>query len=59
MLSIYPINISSIKNLVFLRSVRQLLVKANVVPSSPILITRDEGGVKFRRNVSSYKSHAA
>jgi hypothetical protein len=29
----------SCKNLVFLRSVRRLLVTASVVPSSPILVT--------------------
>jgi hypothetical protein len=36
-------------DLVFLRSVRRLLVTANIVPSSPILVTF--------RNVGSYKSH--
>jgi hypothetical protein len=30
---------SNLRTLVFLRSVRQLLVRANVVPSSPILVT--------------------
>jgi hypothetical protein len=38
-------------------SVRRLLVAASVVPNSPILCHPDEGGVKFRRNVGSYKSH--
>jgi hypothetical protein len=38
--------------LVYLRSVRQLLVTASVVPCHP-----DEGGAKFLRNVGSYKSH--
>jgi hypothetical protein len=60
--------------LVFLRSVRRLLVAACVVPSSPIFVTRglratefvfvclfcfDEGGARFFRNVGSYKSHTA
>jgi hypothetical protein len=44
--------------LVFLRSVRRLLVTASVVPSSPIIHT-DVGGAKFLRNVGSYKSHMA
>jgi hypothetical protein len=35
-----------------------LLVTANVVPSSPILVTL-EGDTKFLRNVGSYKSHTA
>jgi hypothetical protein len=35
-----------------------LLATANV-PSSPILVTPDEGGVMFLRNVGSYKSHTA
>jgi hypothetical protein len=46
-------------HLAFLRSVRRLLVTASVVPSSLILATRDDGGVKFLRNVDSYKSHPA
>jgi hypothetical protein len=41
----------------FLRSVRRLLVTASVVPSSPILVTLSEEGVKFLRNVGPYKSH--
>jgi hypothetical protein len=40
--------------LVFLRSVRRLLVAACVVPC-PL----DEGGARFLRNVGSYKSHTA
>jgi hypothetical protein len=44
---------------VFLRSVRRLLVTASVVPSSPILVTLMKGGAKFLRNVGSYKSHTA
>jgi hypothetical protein len=39
-------------------NVRQLLVTASVVPSSPIL-DPDEGEAKFLRNVGSYKSHTA
>jgi hypothetical protein len=46
------------KVLVFLRSVRQLLVTASVVPSSPILVTLMKEA-KFLRNVGSYKSHMA
>jgi hypothetical protein len=42
--------------LVFLRSVRRLLVTASVVPSS---CHPDDGGAKFLRDVDSYKSHAA
>jgi hypothetical protein len=38
---------------------RRLLVTASVVPSSPILVTPDEGGAKFLRNVGSYKSRTA
>jgi hypothetical protein len=48
----------SYKNLVFLRSVRRLLVTARVVPSSTIFHP-DEGGAKFLRNVGFYKSHTA
>jgi hypothetical protein len=46
------------KYLVFVRSVRRLLVAACVVPSSPICHP-DEGGARFLRNVGSYKSHTA
>jgi hypothetical protein len=46
------------KTFVFLCSVDQLLVMANV-PSSAILVTPDDGGAKFLRNVGSYKSHMA
>jgi hypothetical protein len=43
-----------------LRSVHRLLVTASVVPTSPIHSCHpDEGGAKFLRNVSSYKSHTA
>jgi hypothetical protein len=35
-----------------------VLVRASVVPSSPIHHS-DEGGAKFLRNVSSYKSRTA
>jgi hypothetical protein len=49
----------SCKNLVFLRSVRRLLVAACVVPSSPIFCHLYEGGARFLRNVGSYKSHTA
>jgi hypothetical protein len=45
--------------LVFLRSVRRLLVAACVVHSSPIFGHPDEGGARFLRNVGSYKSHMA
>jgi hypothetical protein len=41
------------------RSVHRLLVTANVVTSSPILVTLIKVGARFPRNVSSYKSHAA
>jgi hypothetical protein len=40
-------------------SVRQLLVTANAVPSSPILFTVNDLGARFLRNVGSYKSRAA
>jgi hypothetical protein len=39
--------------------VHRLLVMANIVPSSPILVTLMMGDAKFLRNVSSYKSHMA
>jgi hypothetical protein len=45
--------------LVFLRSVRRLLVAACAVPSSSIFGHPDEGGARFLRNVGSYKSHTA
>jgi hypothetical protein len=46
--------------IVFLRSVRQLLVTANVVRSSPILVTLMlETLAAFLRNFCSYKSHIA
>jgi hypothetical protein len=43
----------------FLPSVLRLLVTANVVPSSPILVTLMMGAIHFLRNDCSYKSHAA
>jgi hypothetical protein len=43
--------------LVFLRSVRRLLVTASVIPSSRDSCHSDEGGAKFLRNICSYKSH--
>jgi hypothetical protein len=43
--------------IVLLRSVCRLLVTANVVPSSPILVTLMIGGASFLQNVISYKSH--
>jgi hypothetical protein len=46
-------------SLIFLRSVRRLLLAACVVPSSPIFGHPDEGGARFLRNVGSYKSHTA
>jgi hypothetical protein len=44
---------------VFLRSVRRLLVTANVVPSSLIPFTQMMEALKFLRNVCSYKNHTA
>jgi hypothetical protein len=44
-------------HLVFLRSVRRLLVAACVLPSSPILVTLVNA--RFLLNVGSYKSHTA
>jgi hypothetical protein len=46
-------------NLVFLRSIRRLLVTASVVPSSPILVTLMNEALNSFRNVGSYKSHTA
>jgi hypothetical protein len=51
--------VTSNRRTLFLRSVRRLLVTANVVPSSPILVTQDEGGDNFPLIVGSYKSHTA
>jgi hypothetical protein len=45
-------------SLVFLRSVRRLLITASVVPSSDYYHP-DDGGAQFLRNVGSYKSHTA
>jgi hypothetical protein len=42
-----------LRRVVFLRSVRRLLVTASVVPSSPILVTL------MKDALSSYKSHTA
>jgi hypothetical protein len=42
-------------HMVFLGSVRRLLVTASVVPSSPILVTLMKEA--FLRNVGSYMSH--
>jgi hypothetical protein len=39
--------------IIFLRSLRRFLVTANVVPSSPILVTLMKGGATFLRNVDS------
>jgi hypothetical protein len=36
----------------------EAVVTANVVPSSPILVTYD-GGDMFLRNIGSYKTHTA
>jgi hypothetical protein len=44
-------------SLCYLHAACQLLVTANVVPSSPILV--NEGGAKFLQNVGYYKSHTA
>jgi hypothetical protein len=52
------ITTSFLLHFVFLRSVRLLLITANVVPSSPIRHS-DDGGAKFLRNIGSYKSHTA
>jgi hypothetical protein len=46
------------QHLVFLRSVRRLLVAACVVPITDSCHP-DEGGARFLRNVGSYKSHTA
>jgi hypothetical protein len=43
--------------MVFLRSVRRLLVTASVVPSSPILVTLMKEALSY--SVGSYKSHTA
>jgi hypothetical protein len=43
----------------FLRSVRRLLVTANVVPSFTDSCHPDGGGAKFLLNVGSYNSHTA
>jgi hypothetical protein len=40
-------------------TLRRLLVTANVVPISPILVTLMEEALSFPRNVGSYKSHTA
>jgi hypothetical protein len=37
----------------------QLLVTANTVPSSPILVTLMKGGDTLLRNIGSYKIHIA
>jgi hypothetical protein len=49
---------TSNQHLVFLRSIRRLLVAACVVPISPILFTLMKE-VRSFRNVESYKSHTA
>jgi hypothetical protein len=46
-------------NITFLHSMRRLLVTANVVPSSPILVTLMMEAPIFLPYVGSYKSHAA
>jgi hypothetical protein len=48
-----------VMSIVLLRSVRRLLVSANVVPISPILVTLMDGGARFLRNVRSYKIRTA
>jgi hypothetical protein len=47
--------------IVFIQSVRRLLVIVEVVPRSPILFTRHphNGGATFFQNVGYYKSHTA
>jgi hypothetical protein len=47
---------SNRRTLVFLRSMRRLLVTASVIPNSPILVTLMK---EVLRNVGSYKSHMA
>jgi hypothetical protein len=49
-------DVSEERSYVFLRSMRRLLITANVVPSSPILVP-DDSGPMFLRNVGSYDSH--
>jgi hypothetical protein len=44
-------------SLVFLRSVRRLLVTASVVPSSPITVTLMKEALSSSQKVGSYKSH--
>jgi hypothetical protein len=44
-------------HLVFLCSMRRLLVTASIVPSSPILVTLMKEALI--RNVGSYKNHTA
>jgi hypothetical protein len=39
-----------------IHSVCRLLVKANVVPSSPIFCHPDDGGAKFLRNIGSTRA---
>jgi hypothetical protein len=45
-------------HIVFIRSVSQLLVMANIAPISPTLVTLMMELILFR-NVGSYKSHTA
>jgi predicted hotdog family 3-hydroxylacyl-ACP dehydratase len=48
-----------ISALVFLRSVRRLLVTASVVPSSPILVTLMKEAIRSSGNVVFYKGRKA
>jgi hypothetical protein len=46
------------RNIKFLRTLRQLLFTASIVPSSPILVTPMKEAL-FLRNIGCYKSHTA
>jgi hypothetical protein len=50
---------SNRRKLVFLRSLRRLLVAASVVPSSPILITLMKEALSSSETSVFYKSHTA
>jgi predicted hotdog family 3-hydroxylacyl-ACP dehydratase len=58
-LSAFFIREGKISHLVFLCSVRRLLVAARVVPSSPILVILMKEALSSSEKVGSYKGHTA
>jgi hypothetical protein len=56
------INVTRLEELgtiIFSQCVLVAIVKANVLPSTPSLVTPDDGGATFLLHIVSYKIHTA